>query len=137
MSEYLEGWLAACSQSDSKIDNQKTNSQQTNSQFDTGTTRKPNKEPIMLRIRSCSKNSEMLKPFALLLILSAGLCLMTSGSVQAEASTEAEEAAEALLVEMDLETSLANSVDQLLALQIQMNPALAESADVMKEILAD
>ncbi len=91
----------------------------------------------MLRIRSCSQNSEMLKPFALLLILSAGLCLMTSGSVQAQASTEAEEAAEALLVEMDLETSLANSVDQLLALQIQMNPALAESADVMKEILAD
>ena len=91
----------------------------------------------MLRIRSCSKNSEMLKPFALLLILSAGLCLMTSGSVQAQASTEAEEAAEALLVEMDLETTHAKSIDQMIDVQIQMNPALAELSDTMKEIMAD
>jgi hypothetical protein len=38
---------------------------------------------------------------------------------------------------MELETTLANSLDQMLALQIQMNPATAESAEAMKEILAD
>lgn len=91
----------------------------------------------MIRIRSCSKNREAGKSLALLLVLSSALCLMTSASSHGQTNTEAEAAAEALLVEMQLETTLANSLDQMLALQIQLNPAMAESAEAMKEILAD
>ena len=91
----------------------------------------------MIREKSFPFVTGFFKPAVLLLVLGLALCLMASGNSYGQTQTAAEQAAEALLVEMKAEELLADSIDQMLALQVQMDPALAGSTDTMREILTD
>ena len=91
----------------------------------------------MIREKSFPLVIGIFKPAVLLLVLGLAFCLMASGNSYGQTQTAAEQAAEALLVEMKAEELLADSIDQMLALQVQMDPALAGSTDTMREILTD